>query len=417
MPNKFIKIYKDRKELNESINPPSSFDDKFYEDYFINSWYNKPFYGRVDTRGYSVIPKEQKLKFSSVGTDTIQSQALDFAADLFRDLKSDYEKNYKIGNINRKSSFFEEKLQAKVSFNSSRPLYLQKLKTLYSQYLDYIINNNLLHKINDFYVFVEELKRFLISNKKYFTRAGFVESSDYSILYTGLAFEIANKNYSDSSIKKNFYEDPNYGAFLELCLRNGFVLDKEIPWRIYCDIRQQVVEDRIVKLNQNSQVKFENGDLKNNIKKLFDVYYERVLPETEEDYKYFEEFIISVQTLYQSFITQFPTYKVITTDKCGNAKSVTVNKKGLNIFSDIDDQIKYFLNLFFEFRKIEIKDNISNDRYDYVVSISLINFDKGKDANKKKAACDSIAIFNRNISTITFREKSLIQGGPIKGPA
>ena len=417
MPNKFIKIYKDRQELNKDINPASNLDDKFYEDYFINIWYNNPFYGRVDTRGYSVIPKEQKLKFASTGTDTIQSQALDFAAELFRDLKYDYERNYKSGNINRKSSFFEEKLQARGAFVTSRPVYLQKLKSLYSEYLDYIINNNLIDKINEFHVFIDEFKRFLIDKKTYFTRAGFVESKDFSILNTGLAFEIVNRNYTDSSIKKNFYEDPNYGAFLELCLRHGFVLDKEIPWRIYCDVRQKIVEDTLIRVNQNSAVKFVEGDLKKDIKKLFDVYYERVLPETEEDYKYFEEFFVSMQSFYQSYILQFPVYKISTVDKCGNAKIIKLNKKGINIFSDINEQLKYFLKLYFEIRKIEIKDNISNERFDYIVSIALINFDKNKNINKKKAICDSIAMFTRNLSTVPYREKSLIQGGPIKGPA
>lgn len=417
MPNKFIKIYKDRIDLNENVNPALNLDNKFYEDFFINSWYNKPFYGRVDTRGFSVIPKEQKLKFSSIGTDTVQSQALDFVAELFRDLKNEYERNYKNGNINKKSLFFEEKLQAKNAFTTSRPIYLQKLKSLYSQYLDYIINNSLIDKINDFQVFVDEFKRFILKKQTYFTRAGFVESSDFSVLNTGLALEIVNRNYSDSSIKKDFYEDSNYGAFLELCLRHGFVLDKEIPWRIYCDIRQKVVEDTIVRVNKNSNIKFVEGDLKKDVKKLFDVYYERVLPETEEDYKYFEEFIVSMQSFYQSFVLQFPEYKISTTDNCGNTKIIKLKKKQANIFSNTDDYLKYFLKLFFDFRKLEIKDNVSEENFNYIVSICLSNFDKHKDSNKKKAICDSIAIFTRNISTIPYREKSLIQGGPIKGPA
>jgi hypothetical protein len=417
MPNKFIKIYKDRKDLNENINPTLNLDEKFYEDYFIDIWYNKPFYGRIDTKGFSVIPREQKLKFSSVGTDIIQSQALDFVAELFRDLKSEYERNYKNGNINRKSPFFEEKLQARNAFTTSRPIYLQKLKSLYSQYLDYIINNSLINKINEFQVFVDEFKKFITNQQTYFTRAGFVESKDFSILNTGLALEIVNRNYSDSSIKKSFYEDPNYGAFLELCLRHGFVLDKEIPWRIYCDIRQKKVEDTIVRVNKNSNIKFVEGDLKKDVKKLFDVYYERVLPETENDYKYFEEFITAMQSLYQSFILQFPNYKISTIDKCGNAKIIKLKKKQINMFNSPEEYLKYFLKLFFDFRKIEIKDNISEDRFNYIVSICLGNFDKHKDSNKKKAICDSIGIFSRNISTVPYREKSLIQGGPIKGPA
>jgi hypothetical protein len=417
MPNIFKKIFNSRKQLNEEVNPTGNLDNYFFEDFYINSWYNKPFYGKVDTRGFPVIPREQKLRFASVGSDTKQVQALDFVAELFKDVKKEYEGNYKAGNINKRSDTLKGTLQATRGFVTSRPLYLQAAKNIYSTFLDYIIGNNSYQKINDYDTFINELKLFLYSKDLYLTRAGYVESKDYSPLYTGLVLEVYNANYSDTSVKQKFYEDINYGAFLEICLRHGFILDKEIPWRIFCDIRQTIVAKKIVEMNKNSNVIFKEEDLKENLQKLFDVYYDRVLPEEEKDYDYFKEFITVIETLYKSYILQIPTYNIVTTNKCGETHVIKQNKKDINVFNNINDLYKFYLKLYFDIRRIEIRDNINNETFDYLTSICLSRFEQQADINFKKAICDSLATFTKNISTLPYREKSLIQGGPIKGPA
>lgn len=417
MPNNFKTIFNSRKQLNENINPTGELDKYYFEEFYINSWYNKPFYGKIDTKGFAVIPREQKLRFASVASDTKQVQALDFVAELFKDVKKEYELNYKAGNINKKSDIFKNTLQPTRGFVTSRPLYLEAANKVYSQFLDYIIGNNSYEKINDYYMFLDEFKMFLNSQNLYITRAGYVESKDYSPLYTGLSIEVYNSNYSDTAVKQKFYEDKNYGAFLEICLRHGFLIDKEIPWRIFCDIRQTLVAKKIVELNKNSEITFKEEDLKENLQKLFDVYYDRVLPETEQDFGYFKEFITVIETLYKSYITQLPFYKKIISNECGETRIVRAKKKGVVTFPEINDLYKFYLKLYFDMRKIEIRDNINNDTYDYLTSICISKFENKADTNFKQAICEALATFTRNISTLPYRERSIVQGGPIKGPA
>jgi len=417
MQNKFKNLFNARKTLNENSNPTGKLDDYLFEEYYVDTWYNKPFYGKVDTKGNAVIPREQKLKFATFATDPKQIQAFDFVAELFKDVKREYERNYKQGNLSKRSQFFKETLSPVAGFTTSRPLYLEKLKSIYSLFLDYIVNDGYLNKINNYEIFLEELKIFLFEKDFYFTRAGFIESREFSPLQTGLVLDVYSGNASDSIIKEKFYNDINYSAFLELCLKHGFILNKEIPWRLTCDIRQKLVAEKIAEETKTSKLKIIPEDLKDNLQKLFDVYYERVIPVEEKDYDYYREFIVALETFYKSFTFQFPTFKKLEFDRCENAKAVNNEKSKITMFSSTSEMHKFYIKLFFEMRKIEIRDNINDQNLEYYTSIALSRFDDLYKENTKKAVCEAISIFNNNVSTLPFRERSIKQGGPIQGPA
>ena len=168
MPSKLKNLFESRKSLNENVNPTGTLDAFLFEDFYIDTWYNKPFYGKVDTKGNAVIPREQRLKFATFATDPKQIQALDFVADLFKLVKREYETNYKQGNLSKRSKFFKPTLSPTAGFTTSRSLYLEKLKSIYSSFLDSIVSNGLADKINDYHTFLEELKLFLFQKEYYF---------------------------------------------------------------------------------------------------------------------------------------------------------------------------------------------------------------------------------------------------------
>ena len=286
----------------------------------------------MDTRGFPIILREQRIKFATTGTDLVQVQAVDFVADLFKELKKEYESFYRSGFLNRRSTFFKEKLSAVKGFSTSRETYLLKLKSIYADLITYIQNNQTSNKINDYYSFIATVKNFIFEKDLYLTRAGFVESNDVSPLNTGLMLDIYKGNYSDSSLKEKFYKDVNYPAFLELCLKNGFLINREIPWRIVCDVRQKKVAEKIIELNQNYEIKFTKEDFDKNLQKIFDVYYESVLPIEENYYDYFKEFMTLMETFYLSYIFQIPNYDMITLNDCGNTTVSKFKKQDIPIF-------------------------------------------------------------------------------------
>ena len=416
MPNKYKKIFEDRKNLSENFNPTTSLDNFLFEDFYVDTWYNKPFFGKVDTKGYPVIVNERRIKFASLASDQTQIQALDFVADLFKEFRRDYQTNYDLKNLNSKSQIFKRSLAPVAGFTTSRPLYLEKVKNIYSLFLDYIIENNFLNIINDYHSFIVELKKFIYDKDLYFTRAGFVESKEFAPLQTGLVIDIYSGNSSDSQLKERFYDDINYPAFLEIVLKNGFILNKEIPWRMICDIRQKKIAEKIESLTKNLTTPIAKEDLVKNMDKFFDVYYEKIIPINTKEFQYFIEFINVVEGLYRSYIFQFPDYKFYNVGNCGKTKIFFNKKKNVIKFENNIEFYKFYLSLYLDFRKIEIRDNIDDFKFDYIKSVTISNYDTLSKQNLKKAVCDSIALFTNNTSTLPFREKNITQGGPLRGP-
>ena len=54
----------------------------------IDLWYEKPFYGRVDTNNIPVYPIESKLKAIDSATGNVF--VLDFVADAFKDFRENF---------------------------------------------------------------------------------------------------------------------------------------------------------------------------------------------------------------------------------------------------------------------------------------------------------------------------------------
>ena len=104
-------------------------------------------------------------------------------------------------------------------------------------------------------------------------------------------------------------------------------------------------------------------------------------------------------------------------NNCGQPNIIKAKRTEISMFSSSLEMYEFYLKLFFEMRKIEIRDNIDNETYDYLCSVAVSKLQEKFDISIKQAVCESLSIFNQNISTMTYREKSLIQGGPIKGPA
>ena len=416
MTSNYKNIFDKRKQLKE-VNPIVELDSFNFEKFYIDSWYNKPFYGKVDTSGFPIILREQRIKFATVGTDLFQVQAVDFVADLFKNAKKEYESFYRSGFLNKKSTFFKERLSAVKGFTTSRETYLIKLKSIYADLISNIQENQNTNKISDYHTFLETVKNFIFEKDLYLTRAGFVESNDVSPLNTGLMLDIYDGNASDTSLKEKFYKDINYPAFLEICLKNGFLINREIPWRIVCDIRQKKVEEKIIELNQNYNINFDREDFRDNLQKIFDVYYESVLPVEEKYFDYFKEFMTVLEGFYKSYIFQFPSDKIFELNECDNAKINLIPKKSIPRFEDLDDMYRFYLKLYFDFRKIEIRDNIDDKNFDYISAISISKFNQLVKNNFKDAVCQAIKTFSVNLTTLTYREKSIIEGGPIKGPA
>lgn len=76
------------------------------------------------------------------------------------------------------------------------------------------------------------------------TKTSYVLSADVSALNSGLSIEIADLNPADNNHKQSFIRGENFEFYRQTAINNGFILDKNIPWRMNYDLSSPITENR-----------------------------------------------------------------------------------------------------------------------------------------------------------------------------
>lgn len=407
-----------RKEYDDS-NPIFEYPDlpSLYTKYFIDTWNVIPYYGKVDTLGIPVIPKDNLVRYCTYGSDSKQVQALQPMTSFFFSLRQEYDKYFKSGNINKNSKYLKKDLMPVKGFTNPSVDYFNKIQDLYSGFIDYLRLNNKFNMIENYDSFLNELLIYIKTRNLYLTRAGFVESYDYSLLYTGLTIDLYDETTSNDDERLNFYNDINYEALLELCIRNNLKIDREIPWRIFLDIRTKSSPD-----SDKSILSFSNKipgispkiedyipEFEDKLQLFFDVYYNKVVPCDNNSYAYFSEFVLILQNFYQSFTNSYPIIKKYEVNECGNANVINKNRQILNEDIISYDRSKY-ANLYLNFRNIELSKVVPEEKLIYHTNVANNIY---KETNKKlgftDAVISSIKYYTYNIGTLAYRNPSLYE--------
>ena len=395
-----------RKEYDEA-NPNFELPElpELYTKYYLDSWHVSPFYGRVDTLGIPIIPKQSLLRYCTFGSDKDQYLVLQPVVDFFFPLREQYENYYSRGAFNKNSKYFKKDLLPKKAFLNSNLEYPELMKTKYRNFIDHLLTNNKFNSIRNYDDFLIELMIYIKTTNTYFTRAGYVESTDYSLLHTGLSIEIYKEQSSNDDERLSFYNDINNDAFLELCIRNNMKIDREIPWRLFLDIRTK--SNGISNTSFSEKIKELIPDYKDDLQLFFDTYYDRVIPYDDNSYVYFVEFNELLQSFYLTFIKSSPIYKSYLINKCGKANVKTIER---DLLPDTIDVSKY-VDLYLQFRNIELNKVVSEEILSQVTLMSNLIFksenNNGKD--NKKASIKTFKYHTNNIGTLAYRNPSLYE--------
>ena len=166
-------------------------------------WYDKPYYGKVDTEGRVVYPKESFLSVVSKDNDDNQVLCLLFVANAFRKLRLHYETLYFDGFLDTNSSFFTNQLQPLRGWKSPTTLYSENQQFLYESFLeDQLSRLAESPSIKNFDDFVEVLLSYVKDKRTPFTRIGFHATNLLSSYTTGLVLEILRflKSYAKNMV-------------------------------------------------------------------------------------------------------------------------------------------------------------------------------------------------------------------------
>jgi hypothetical protein len=375
---------------------------ELYEEFYpedtnqFDLWNALPLYGKVNTLGVAVYPKESQLSYISKSTDKKQLAVLTFVADSFKKMREHYETVFKTNAEVGGTDFFKEQLEPTRAWESSLLGFSDYIQSFYDKFYENVLLGLADSKrIKNFNDFVAVLFDYLQTEQAAFTRMGYNESRNTSVLTTGLAIEIFEGEYGDDLMAYNFTNDPNFPIYDELCRKYGFKIDRNIPWRIIANIKSSNLSPFIQEKLSTGKKDFTEEDV-------FEDFYENM--NTEE---FFEEFVNYLKIFYATFVQAYPTYKVenINTSAMCN----------IDIYKILDRQPANSPNLvlkdedallmFYKFRLAELGLTASKKRQSFhrknMISI-FRSFKKTNDATQK--VLDYIQF---NIGTPTFREESL----------
>tara|TARA_B100001123_G_scaffold418763_1_gene523142 strand:+ start:5068 stop:6276 length:1209 start_codon:yes stop_codon:yes gene_type:complete len=335
------------------------------ENRIYDIWYKRPYFGKIDTKGIAVYPKEEFLAPLDVKK---QFKALNFVAEAFSDLQTFIQR---AKDRNTFPTDFLDDFSPKRAWKS--------LPVEYDNYFeDYIFNpflNEYLvgKKIDSFATFTREYLRFVrtVAPDISITQNEFIVSSDCTNKISGLVIDLVADDHGDNNHKvKKYLEKFEYLNFIGSCRRFGFRLNKHAPWQLIADLTTLKLPsgdaNPMLDYAKKHEVYLEENHL-------FDKCYYAA---SHVDYENFKRYLY---ILYTSHYSVNSTYDKISV----RLKSV---KYGSPIFSDYETKLikeqpvevvpktyqefearygeAYFLKLYFRVRLIE---NEKEERYSDLV--------------------------------------------------
>ena len=216
----------------------------------LDTIYEKPFYGKVDTRGVPVYPSEADMEqLPGAGLNL----ALDFVVSAFKDFK-----------------FFVDKALASNErvFNDLFSSFVPKSATqnIHQVYNDHFVENvfevfaneymnipKISRRVRTFDDFVQEFLHFARDVAREFpiTKTGFILSPFCPNAISGLFIELETLPCDNDAVKYEcFLSRPSFSRYLKAASGYGFYVDKNAPWRIAANLDSPAM----------TGAKFKNGD-------------------------------------------------------------------------------------------------------------------------------------------------------------
>ena len=200
----------------------------------------KQFYGRVDRQFIPrVLRNSGRILLKDIGngqTGTIPHQAVNFVVDAFKDLQQQFNKCAMLGKINTEDPYLTT---LKVYNAYSDPMVLHGASTQSLQ-------NSIRAYIQAAAIPFKNFDEFMVQLDSYwdqqemtvpYTLPGFVKSRYCPIMASGLAIEIADLDPNNDQEKIDmFVNSKNWSFYVNACRSYGFMVDKNIPWRLVADI-------------------------------------------------------------------------------------------------------------------------------------------------------------------------------------
>lgn len=200
----------------------------------LNFLYDKLFYGRVNLKNEEIIVDQATLKtFVSGGAKEII--LLNFVLDAYKDFVSYWKYLTNIQKVAQEGTLRD--VTAKSVWKDSGKMYFLYMSVIYENLRNEINSKKI--KIKNFDHFLNEFIGFVDNATPTvpIIFSTYIQSRMADPLISGLCFDVKSADLTDDSVKyEDFLKDPNYAIFKKTAMKFGFIVDKQIPWRLWADI-------------------------------------------------------------------------------------------------------------------------------------------------------------------------------------
>lgn len=347
--------------------------DEVFKDFILQNenlidyWNVSNFYGRINKKGMPIICNENSLKAITSAQEGSNPLALNFVADAFDDMSDSFARLRQQGGpgaVNDDSIFYP--LEAVSAWSSARDEYASWISGYFDSFVNTYLRLDVVEnrKIVNFSSFVSAFYKFTQQNVSTvpLTFSQFVISSLCPFSSNGLTIEVYEGDSDDDGAKfEECLSDPNFELYRKLAQNHGFMIDKNIPWRLIANLNHPYM---LKKQKLNGYF----GE-KNNLEQIFTFAFSQ--PHRED----IDMLRIHLAGFYSAFIETFPEFHIpveIFCDGIPQLKNRTVKRKPLeNVFhpnGSLKENSSYieqygdlfWLRFYLYLKKSEISGNIIN---------------------------------------------------------
>lgn len=366
----------------------------------LDIWYERPYWGKVDTKGRLVLPDSDVLRSIPNGLT-----AINFVAAAYVDFR-----NYVLDARRRlrtsMTSFIniDNPVKAHESVVFEYQSYFEN--TIDPGFINVFLSDQDKSQIKNFLDFSREYTLFAETNPDIpHTLAGYLLSPRMSYRNSGLIIEFADDEYGNDSRKWTGYlSNDFFSDYTKLAAKFGFYVNKHVPWSIAANLYSTKMKNYMVPYRTT------------NIEKMFRTNY------LQAEYISYISFKKYMFLSYASFISYRPKVEIIRYKNCikrtvsdssfrmereieYRETEVSMFDPSYNKFTKIYSDYT-FMKIYVKIRLLEEKINLNRQEYDRLITKLVFEYQKTDDYGAMLYFSEYLAK-NRvnNFSKLTRRKK------------
>jgi|18_taG_2_1085343.scaffolds.fasta_scaffold02085_6 hypothetical protein len=212
-----------------------------------NFWFvENILYGKVNPHLTPV--KVISTSLSKISEELVQTgmgdlYAVDFVTEAFTKFCNFFDGAVRTRKLAKSSYLYVPKAYA--AYKNADLLYLQFIKDFVGKYNGHILQMGRYAKIKNFGDYVKMFFNFCLKDMSdtIITKSSYYLGSNLSALVGGLSIEISDLDpSSDREKQEKFINDPNFSFYRQAAINAGFIIDKNIPWRLNIDLSSSVTK-------------------------------------------------------------------------------------------------------------------------------------------------------------------------------